>query len=397
MKRILALNTGSSSLKFSLYLAGEGEKLLYTGSLDRIGRDGGRFFLKSGGGKHLFDESVSQADHAAACGYVFSRLISLDEGTPDAVGHRMVHGGPHYSAPVILSPEILLSLGELSPYAPEHLPPALDAVRHVWKIFPGTVQTACFDTSFHSSMPPVARFYPLPEEVRNEGVLRYGFHGLSYEYLMHELECQGGRAAAKGRVVLAHLGHGASMAAVREGRSIDTSMGFSPAGGLVMSTRSGDLDPGVMLFLLQQERMTAAGIKEMVNLRSGLLGISVFSDDMRVLLAKEQENLKAREAVDMFCYRAKLCIGSYAAAMGGLDTIVFSGGIGSHSAEIRARICGGLGFLGVVLDSPRNHLSSPVISSEGERVTVRVIETNEELMIVRHTMNLLSSAEGCKE
>jgi acetate kinase len=394
-RRILALNTGSSSIKFSLYLTGNEERLLFTGSLDRIGRDKGRFSVRVGNGKMLESGNVSHADHAAACDHLFTWFLSQEDEKPDAVGHRIVHGGPAYSSPVILSPEILLSLGELSPYAPEHLPPALGAVKHVWRVFPGTMQVACFDTSFHSSMPSFARFYPLPEVVREHGVLRYGFHGLSYEYLMGELERQGGPDAATGKVILAHLGHGASMAAVKEGRSIDTSMGFSPAGGLVMSTRTGDLDPGVMLFLLQQDRMNAAEIKEMVNLRSGLLGISGISDDMQVLLAKASENLKAGEAVEMFCYRAKQYVGSYAAAMGGLDTIVFSGGIGANSPEIRARICEGLDFLGITIDPGRNRVSAPLISEDGAGVTVRVMETNEEIVIVRHTLKKLEESEGC--
>jgi acetate kinase len=394
-RRILALNTGSSSIKFSLYLTGNDERLLFTGSLDRIGRDEGRFSVRDGKGTVLADESASHEDHENACEHVFSWLLSQKAEKPDAVGHRIVHGGPAYSGPVILSPEILLSLGELAPYAPEHLPPALGGVKHVWRVFPGTMQVACFDTSFHFSMPPCSRFYPLPEEVREHGVLRYGFHGLSYEYLMGELERRGGPDAASGNLILAHLGHGASMAAVKEGRSIDTSMGFSPAGGLVMSTRTGDLDPGVMLFLLQQDRMNAAEIKGMVNLRSGLLGISGISDDMQLLLAKAPENLKARQAVEMFCYRAKLFIGSYAAAMGGLDTIVFSGGIGANSPEIRARICEGLEFLGIAIDPGSNHDSEPLISQSGAAVMVRVMETNEEIVIVRHTLKKLEEIEGC--
>ncbi|NTW82735.1 MAG: acetate/propionate family kinase [Chlorobiaceae bacterium] len=393
-KKILALNTGSSSIKFSLYEIGAEEKLLLTGSHDRIGRDGGRFAVRNGSGGVLADESASHEDHENACEHVFSWLLSQKAEKPDAVGHRIVHGGPAYSAPVILSPEILLSLGELSLYAPEHLPPALGAVRHVWEVLPGTPQVACFDTSFHSVMPSFARFYPLPEEVRTQGVLRYGFHGLSYEYLMSELERQAGREAAMGKVILAHLGHGASMAAVKEGKSIDTSMGFSPAGGLVMSTRTGDLDPGVILFLLLRDRMSPGEIKEMVNLRSGLLGISGISDDMQVLLAKASENLKAREAVEMFCYRAKQCVGSYAAAMGGIDTIVFSGGIGANSPEIRARICEGLDFLGITIDPGRNRVSAPMISEGGAGVTVRVMETNEEIVIVRHTLKKLEEREG---
>ena len=388
-KKILAINTGSSSIKFALYEIGEVEKLLFTGSLTRIGHEEGAFSVTDGQGSPLASESVALPDHDAACAWLFSWVLKQGEAyKPDAIGHRMVHGGPRYSSPQVVSPELIASLEELVPYAPEHLPQALKAISQASKLFPGMLQVTCFDTSFHSSMPPVARFYPLPESIRSEGVQRYGFHGLSYEYLLGELERQGGREAAQGRVILAHLGHGASMAAVMEVRSIDTTMGFSPAGGLVMSTRTGDLDPGVILFLLQQEKMNAAEIKEMVNRQSGLLGISGISDDMQVLLSMELQNLKAREAVDMFCYRAKMSLGSYAAVMGGVDTLVFSGGIGEHASEIRSRICEGLGFLGISVESSRNVVSSPVISPDGSVVTVRVIATNEELMIVRKTLGI---------
>jgi acetate kinase len=389
-KKILALNTGSSSIKFALYEISEAEELLFTGSLTRIGHEDGAFSVRDGQSKSIASKSIVVQDHDAACAYLFSWVVSQgDACKPDAIGHRMVHGGPHYSSPQVVSPELIASLEELVPYAPEHLPQALKAVGHASKRFPGTLQVTCFDTSFHSSMPPVARFYPLPESIRSEGVQRYGFHGLSYEYLLGELERHGGRDVSQGRIIFAHLGHGASMAAVKEGRSIDTTMGFSPAGGLVMSTRTGDLDPGVILFLLQQDKMNAAQIKEMVNRQSGLLGISGISDDMQVLLSMERQNLKAREAVDMFCYRAKMSLGSYAAVMGGVDTLVFSGGIGEHAAAIRSRICEGLGFLGIAVDASRNDVSSPVISPDGSAVTVRVIATNEELMIVRHTLGIL--------
>ncbi|NTW64339.1 MAG: acetate/propionate family kinase, partial [Chlorobiaceae bacterium] len=255
-KKILAFNTGSSSIKVALYEIGEAEELLFTGSLTRIDHEGGVFSVRNGQGSSLARESVAVPDHDAACRYLFSWILKQGEAyMPDAIGHRMVHGGPRYSSPQVVSPELIVALEELVPYAPEHLPQALKAVSQASKLFPGTLQVTCFDTSFHSSMPPVARFYPLPESVRSEGVQRYGFHGLSYEYLLAELERQGGCEAARGKVILAHLGHGASMAAVKEGRSIDTTMGFSPAGGLVMSTRTGDLDPGVILFLLEQDKM----------------------------------------------------------------------------------------------------------------------------------------------
>jgi acetate kinase len=396
IKKILAINTGSSSVKFALYEAGDAEELLFTGSLTRIGHEDGAFSVRDGEGNSLVSESLAVPDHDAACDHVFLWILSQGNAyKPDAIGHRIVHGGPRYSSPQVVSPALVASLEELVPYAPEHLPQALKAVGHALKLFPGTLQVTCFDTSFHSSMPPVAQFYPLPESIRSEGVQRYGFHGLSYEYLLGELERQGGVEAARGRVIFAHLGHGASMVAVKECRSIDTSMGFSPAGGLVMSTRTGDLDPGVILFLLQQDKMNAAEIKEMVNRQSGLLGISGISDDMQVLLSMEQQNLKARDAVAMFCYSAKKCLGSYAALMGGIDTLVFSGGIGEHAAEIRRRICEGLDFMGISVELSRNEASLPVISPDGSVVIVRVIATNEELMIVRHTLGILAGTVPC--
>jgi acetate kinase len=283
----------------------------------------------------------------------------------------------------------MASMEEISAYAPEHLPQALKAVSHAGSLMPGVLQVACFDTAFHRSMPPVARLYPLPETVRKEGVERYGFHGLSYEYLQSELERQEGPAAVRGRMILAHLGHGASMAALQDGRSVETTMGFSPAGGLVMSTRTGDLDPGVILFLLQQDRLSSGEIKEMVNRHSGLLGVSGTSDDMRDLLAAEASDCRARQAVELFCYQARKSMGALAAVLGGLDMLVFTGGIGEHSAVVRSRICSGLEFLGIELDDAKNGANQPVISKEAGRVSVRVMKTNEELTIVRQTRRIL--------
>ena len=378
---------------FKITDTGEGEEqLLFTGSLTRIGHESGAFCVRNQGGGTVCSESVRVVDHEAASNYLFSWMASQAAFKPDAVGHRLVHGGPRYFSPQVVSPELIAALEKLSPFAPEHLPQALTALRHAHKLFPEILQVTCFDTFFHAAMPPVARFYPLPYSIRREGVVRYGFHGLSYEYLLDEVERLGGREAKQGRIILAHLGHGASMAAVKGAQSIDTSMGFSPAGGLMMSTRTGDLDPGVILFLLQQEKMSPSEIKEMIYRRSGLLGISGISDEMQALLSLEAEKPQAHEAIELFCYRAKQCIGSFTAAMGGLDTLVFSGGIGEESREIRRRICEGLGFLGITVDDSRNKISSAVISPPDAPVTVRVIKTNEELMIVRHTLALLRGA-----
>jgi len=386
---ILALNTGSSSIKFSLYESGTHEELLFSGSLTRIGLPEGRFSVMDAEGRYLDCVRVEVADHEAACRQVFSWIMAHGPGMPDAVGHRVVHGGPRHTAPEKVTPELLDSIAELVPYAPEHLPQALNAIRYATSELPGVFQVACFDTAFHSTMPPVAKLCPIPEEYRREGVQRYGFHGLSYQYILSQLQAEGDPLTRKGRVILAHLGHGASMAAVLDGRSIETTMGFSPAGGLVMSTRTGDLDPGVVLFLLQQGHLDSAGLRDMVNKKSGLLGVSGLSADMRDLLEAEKDNESARLAVELFCYSARKHIGALTAALGGLDMIVFTGGIGFHSPEIRERISAGLDFLGVRLDHEKNMDHPGIISTDESAVVVKVMETNEEVMIVRETRRVL--------
>ena len=369
-----------------------GESPVVYGSVSRIGIQGSRFVGKDGTGRPVADLPVPAPDHTAACEYVLSWMLSRkDVGMPDAVGHRIVHGGSRYAAPEEVSAELVASLEKLITYAPGHMPQALQAVDHVRKVFPGTFQVACFDTAFHRSMPDVAQLYSLPESVRKKGVQRFGFHGLSCEYLMHELKQKQGNDT--GRAILAHLGHGASMTAVRDGKSIDTTMGFSPSGGMVMGTRTGDLDPGVILFLLQQEGMSPENIEDMVNRRSGMVGISGTSGDMRDLLKAEKEESAAHEAVELFCYQARKHIGSLAAVLGGLDVLVFTGGIGEHSPEIRERICSGLEFLGITIDEEKNRKNMPVVSQEKGPVAVRIIGTNEEVMIARHTYRVLESSQ----
>jgi len=386
---ILAVNTGSSSIKFSLYESGQTEELLFSGSLTRIGLTDATFSVNDPQGQYIDCEKVDAADHAAACRHVFSWLMEHGPGMPDAVGHRVVHGGPRHTAPEKVTPALLDSVAELVPYAPEHLPQALNAIRYATTELPGVFQVACFDTAFHSTMPPLAKLCPIPEQFRNQGVQRYGFHGLSYQYLLSQLQAEGNPLARKGRMIFAHLGHGASMAAVLDGRGIETTMGFSPAGGLVMSTRTGDLDPGVVLFLLQQGHLDSDGLRDMVNKKSGLLGVSGVSDDMRDLLDAEADNPQAHLAVELFCYSARKHIGALTAALGGLDMIVFTGGIGLYSPEIRERICSELGWLGVAVDPEKNLKPAGVISPDGSRVVVRVMETNEEVTIVRETRRVL--------
>ena len=280
-----------------------------------------------------------------------------------AVGHRVVHGGPKYSQPQRITAEMVEELHRLSPVDPEHLPEEILLTEAFHRRFPDLPQVACFDTAFHHDLPRVARMLPIPRRYEAQGVRRYGFHGLSYEFLIGELARLAGAEAAQGRVILAHLGNGASLAAVRDGKSMDTSMGFTPNAGVPMSTRSGDLDPGLVWYLVRTEQMSAKQFNEMVNFQSGLLGISETSSDMRDLLERETRDVRAAEAVALFCYQIKKWIGAFAAALGGLDTLVFAGGIGENAPAVRARICDGLGFLGIELDEKRNAANEGVISA----------------------------------
>jgi acetate kinase len=321
------------------------------------------------------------------------RLIDWLEARPEfagvtAVGHRVVHGLSH-AGPVGITPEMLAELRHATPFAPDHLPREIELIDAFATRHPHLPQVACFDTSFHRDMPRVASLLPIPRRFQVRGVRRYGFHGLSYAYLLEALGRAAGPAAARGRVIFAHLGNGASLAAVHQGSSIDTSMGFTPAGGMVMSTRTGDIDPGVVSFLAHSEQMTSPQFHDMVNHESGLLGVSEISSDMRDLLAREADDIRAAEAVELFCYQAKKWVGGFTAALGGLDTLVFSAGIGERSAPIRARICDGLGFLGIELQDARNARHAPVISTDASRVTVRVIATDEEQMIARSVCRLV--------
>jgi acetate kinase len=294
-----------------------------------------------------------------------------------------------HTEPEIVTRELLDELHRLRPYDPDHLPREIGLIETFRQRHPQLPQVACFDTAFHQTMPRVAKLLPIPRCFDAKGIQRYGFHGLSYAYLMEELARLGDPAATAGRVILAHLGNGASMAAVRDGKSIDTSMGFTPTAGLVMSTRSGDLDPGLAPYLERTGKMTTQQFYEMVNHKSGLLGVSETSSDMRDLLDRETQDVRAAEAVALFCYQAKKWTGSFAAALGGLDTFVFAGGIGENAPPVRARICEGLGFLGIELNEARNAENAAVISAEGGRVTVRVIRTDEELMIARSVRRIL--------
>jgi acetate kinase len=389
MNCVLTINGGSSSIKFALYQAGPPPQRGLYGAVDRIGLKGTTLEFQDAAGPPPESRNLTAPDHKAAA-HCLLDWLEKQEGFSSvrAVGHRVVHGMKH-TEPEIVSQELLDELHRLRPYDPDHLPHEIALIEAFRQRHPKLPQVACFDTAFHQTMPRVAKLLPIPRRFDARGIQRYGFHGLSYAYLMEELARLGDPAATTGRVILAHLGNGASLAAVRDGKSIDTSMGFTPTAGLVMSTRSGDLDPGLAPYLQRTEGMTGKQFYEMVNHQSGLLGISETSPDMRDLLDREAKDARAAEAVALFCYQAKKWIGSFAAALGGLDTLVFAGGIGENAPVIRARICDGLGFLGIGLDESRNAKNAGVISADGARVVVRVIRTNEELMIARTVCRIL--------
>ena len=388
--RILTVNGGSSSIKFALFEASGVLRPILKGELERIGTLKASLDVKGSNPSDNCSRPVTAADHTAAVDVLLG-WIEEHSGRDAlaAVGHRVVHGGPNYSEPQQVTAAMVEELNRLSPFDPEHLPLEIELIEAFRQRHPNLRQVACFDTAFHRTMPRVATILPIPRRYEAAGVRRYGFHGLSYEFLMAELARLGDPSATQGRVILAHLGNGASLAAVRDGKSIDTSMSFTPTAGLVMSTRSGDLDPGLVSYLAQTEQMSAAQFQKMVNHESGLLGVSETSSDMRDLLGRETKDVRAAEAVALFCYQAKKWIGSFAAALGGLDTLVFAGGIGENAPPVRERICKGLSFLGVELDADCNAKSAPLISHHAGPVKVRVIRTDEDLMIATHVTRVL--------
>jgi acetate kinase len=387
---ILTINGGSSSIKFALFEAGDTLLRIMEGGIERIGLPEATLQVKGVNKADNFSRLVTAPDHTTAVSILMDWIEEHSTSDPlTAVGHRVVHGGPMYSKPQRITAEMIEELHRLSPFDPDHLPEEIQLTEAFHRRFPNLPQVACFDTDFHHNLPRVAQLLPIPRRYEAQGVRRYGFHGLSYEFLMGELARLAGNEAAQGRIILAHLGNGASLAAVRDGKSMDTSMSFTPTAGVPMSTRSGDLDPGLIWYLARTEKMSAKQFNEMINFQSGLLGVSETSSDMHDLLERETKDVRAAEAVALFCYQVKKWIGSFAAALGGLDTLVFAGGIGEKAPIIRARICDGLGFLGIELNNPRNKENAGVISAESGRVAVRVIHTDEELMIANMVCRVL--------
>jgi len=399
--RVLTINGGSSTLKFAVFEWNEDAQgasppqRAVSGSIDRIGEAGSRLRAKGPWLGAPVEEDVLAPDARAAA----ERMVAWLDGRGGlagiaAVGHRVVHGGDRHSASERVTPALIDALRALSPLDPDHMPGGIALLEAVRRRLPAVPQVACFDTAFHHGMPEVARRLPIPRRYEAMGLRRYGFHGLSYAYLMEELARLAGAEAGSGRIVLAHLGSGASLAAVAGGRCRDTTMALTPASGLVMGARSGDLDPGLLVHLVRAEGLDADALDALVNRRCGLLGVSETSADMRDLLAREKDDRRAADAVALFCYAVKKGIGAYAAALGGLDTVVFAGGIGENAPEVRRRVCEGLGFLGLTLDEAGNAVSpmprAAVISEEGSPVRVWVIPTDEESMIVKEVRRVLA-------
>jgi acetate kinase len=405
MPNVLTINGGSSSIRFAVFTAGQPLRRRLQGKMERVGSDDASFTVDCGGdsaptpaedrvpiqGKDRAPIHIKVEPEArgGAIGFLLEWLESQPLfKTVEGVGHRVVHGMLH-TEPELVTQQLLDELKSIIPFDPEHLPREIELIEALRHRHPKLAQVVCFDTAFHRRMPLVATQLPIPRRYAARGIQRYGFHGLSYTYLMQELERLGDPAATRGRVILAHLGSGASLAAVRDGRCIDTSMGFTPTAGLVMGTRSGDLDPGLMSYLASTDAMTAKQFQTMVNHESGLLGLSESSADVRDLLGREATDTRAAEALALFCYQARKWIGSFAAALGGLDTLVFAGGIGENAAPVRKRICDGLEFLGIEINEDANSRQAQSISAESGSVAVRVIRTDEESVIAAASIRLL--------
>jgi acetate kinase len=381
---VLALNSGSSSLKFGLYRVGpSGVDVLLSGEAESIGEAAGQFHAQDASGKTWLREAAAIPDQGAAVARLADLLTEQNLPPPAVIGHRIVHGGPTLRRHCLIDPAILLSLEAASVFAPLHMPPALAVVRFAQAHFPGVAQAACLDTAFHADLPDVSRVLPIARALQSDGVQRYGFHGLSCESIVRQLAGE-----LPDRLIIAHLGAGASVTAVRVGRSVDTSMGMTPAGGMMMATRSGDLDPGVLLYLMREKHLDAAMLEHLVNGQSGLTGLSGVGGDMRALHQASATSASARLAVRMFCYAAAKQIAAMIAALDGVDLLVFTGGIGENDGPVRAGICDGLSWIGVRLDEARNRSTTNPVNDSRSRCGVRVLPSREGEQIARHAWAL---------
>jgi acetate kinase len=382
---VLALNSGSSSLKFGLYRVGPLQtQMLISGMAGSIGSQNGTFEAGDSRRKAFLSERVAISTQGDAIVRIGKLLAECRMPAPDAVGHRIVHGGPKLLRHCLIDDIVLGRLEAAAAFAPLHTPPALAVIRYATMHFPGIAQVACFDTSFHADLPPAARVLPIPKELQAEGVWRYGFHGLSCESIVRQLASD-----LPARLVIAHLGNGASITAVKAGQSIDTSMGLTPTGGVIMGTRTGDLDPGVLIYLLREKKLDAAMLEELVDRRSGLLGISGVDSDVRRLHEAAPSSAGARLAIQMFCTSVRKQLAAMVAVLEGVDMLVFTGGIGENDAEVRAAICSGLSWMGVRLDDARNRAANNPLNELASRCSVRVLESQEDEEIARHTWALL--------
>jgi acetate kinase len=385
MKTILVINTGSSSLKFGLFENKSGdEQAVAGGNADAIGADNGKLEIVDGQGNSVFKEVRHIESHKAAFHRIKEQLRDLNFDPPVAIGHRFVHGGPHLVAHQQITDDVLSELQQAVHFAPLHIPAALELIRYTGELYPQVPQFACFDTAFHQTMPEAAYRYAIPEEYFAQGIRRYGFHGLSYASIVHAL----GKGLPS-KVVVAHLGNGASLAAIANGKSVDTSMGLTPTGGIPMGSRTGDLDPGVPLFLMRNYKFDADALESLLNHNAGLKALGG-TNDMRVLQkASDAGDKNAALTIEIFCRSIAKTIASYVSVLGGLDLLIFAGGIGEHSSTVRANVCERLAFMGLALDSEHNRQSSSVISTDESKITVRVMVTEEEKQIARHCRALL--------
>ncbi|MBC7695521.1 MAG: acetate/propionate family kinase [Burkholderiales bacterium] len=388
-KCLLAINCGSSSIKYAVYEIEQSLQQLFNGEIDGIGNSNAEFRLTKQ--KEVQKPiTIAPKTHEEAAEWLVKWLEKESEFIDiKAIGHRIVQGMQH-NQPEKITDDLLKYLRSISAYDPEHLPAELKLIEVFKKHYPKVDQVACFDTAFHNDMPKIAKMLPIPLEYRKKGLKRYGFHGLSYAYIMQTFRNLEGIEKANGKIIIAHLGSGASLAAIKNGKSVDTSMGFTPASGLTMSTRSGDLDPGVAWYLQKFEKLSPNAFNHLINHESGLLGISGTTGDMTRLLQLQKNDENAAAAVEFFCYQCIKWIGAFTAILGGLDTLIFSGGIGEHAPEIRERICEKLKFLGLELDQSKNINNDRIISKEETKISVRVIKTNEEIMIAQSTCSTLN-------
>ncbi|MGH6847537.1 MAG: acetate/propionate family kinase [Methylocella sp.] len=384
VSNILTLNSGSSSLKFGLFRFGSSRtEILFSGEAESIGDEKGKFYAQDSRKNALLSETVSFPSQWEAIIRIERLLADSKMPAPAAIGHRIVHGGPKLRQHCLIDDSVLRQVEAATAFAPLHTPSALSVIRFTQAHFPGLPQVACFDTTFHAELPTVARVLPISKELQLEGIHRYGFHGLSCESIVRQLGND-----LPNRLIIAHLGNGASVTAVKGGKSIDTSMGLTPTGGVIMGTRSGDLDPGILIYLIREKKYDAAMLEELVDRRSGLLGISGVGSDMRRLHEAASSNADARLAIQMFCYSVRKQVAAMIAALDGVDLIVFTGGIGENDWEARAAICGGLSWIGVRLDEARNRSTNNPINDPTSRCQVLVLASQEDEQIARHTWTL---------